>query len=392
MAIAHRGSWLGLPDFGITERFTGNRTSQGGSDIRPNVPVRAYSSPQMSVAPRQSTAPILGANTGFTPTTSTALPSSPTGGGSAQPAGQDILRNDVNRQVEDFGAIIDRDYETAIGGLNMSEQDLRSQAGSAESSIRSSFAPVKTALGEEQATRESGITSQEQQASSQQKSALQQARDLFRQTQQSNIAQLSGLGISSSSVSEALAERLGVETARRIAGVTGSTDEVLRNLGQERARIQQFYKTKLTEVESQMQSQIGNIQQQLLSGVNQINQARNLAATDKANRRAELLSNAQTQIAQLQASAQQFQQSLDQWQAQRSSALQQAQQFVVTPTDFSQLNNALQGVQGITAAGGQLQGYQSQVNIQPTGKFSIGLNAPKQDDDPYAAALRAAGV
>lgn len=33
LPASHKGSWLGLPDFGITERLTGTRTAQGGSNI-----------------------------------------------------------------------------------------------------------------------------------------------------------------------------------------------------------------------------------------------------------------------------------------------------------------------------------------------------------------------
>lgn len=377
---AHRGSFLGLPDFGITERLTKRRTAEGGSNLFGPDQQRAQApSPQLG----PQTAPA-----GFYPQPRTNnIPTSVTGGGSAQPAGQDILQADVGRQVDDLGAIIDRDYDTAISALGGQESSLRSQAGAAEQTIRSQAAPTRTAIGEEQATRLAGLAGQETQATQQKESGLRQARDLFRQIQQQNVAQTSGLGISSSSVSEALAERLGVETARRIAGVTGSTDEVLRNISAEKTRVGSFFKQRLADVESSLQAQIGQIQSQLLAGVNQINAARNQAASDKANRRAELLSNAQSQMAQLQANAQSFAQSLQQWQAQKAAQLSQAQQFIVSPTDFGPLQSALGNIQGLTGVGGQLEGFQPQVSISPSGKFTTTIKPGKDDDllgNPFA--------
>jgi signal transduction histidine kinase len=116
-----------------------------------------------------------------------------------------------------------------MGALGDQENLLRSQAGTGEAQIGNEYAGVKTQLGAEQATKEQGVQSELSTSETQGKTAMQEARDLFRQTQQQNIAQLSGLGISSSSVAEALAERLGVETARRIAGVSGSINEVRTN-------------------------------------------------------------------------------------------------------------------------------------------------------------------
>lgn len=223
--------------------------------------------------------------------------------------------------VDEFGSIIDRDYETAMGGLNYEEQNLRGSAEAATQTAVAGYAPAKTAIANEQATGEAGVAQQQQTAQTSAKSALQQARDLFRQTQQTNIAQLSGLGISSSSVAEALAERLGVETSRRIAGVTGSLNEVMQNASKELTRIQTYYKGKLSDLETQIGAAKANIQQQLLSGINQINQARNQAATDKANRRQELITNARAAAEKLALNAQNFQQTLDLWREQKAAAL-----------------------------------------------------------------------
>lgn len=382
MAIfnAHRGSWFGLPDFGITEKLTSNRTAQGGSNLiggsRAAAPTPSVNAPTTGTS---GFGQLLGGSV---------LGASTTGGSAAgrsfapQAPVQQPIRDDINRSVDDLGSIIDRDYETTMGALAGQEDMLRNQAGLSQQEIRNQGASTKTAIGNEQGTREQGITTQEQTAQRQQASSLQQARDLFRQITQQNIAQLSAAGLSSSSVAEGLAEKLGVETARRIAGVTGSTNEIMQNLSTERARVRDYYTAKLSEVEQNMSTQIAGIQQSLLEGITQINSARQRAASDKANRRAELISNAQTQIAQLQAQAQQFQQSLQQWQAQRSQTLQDAQSFVLNPTDFSQLNNYANQVAQLPSVGG----FQAVPTFTPTtgGYVRPGVNYTKKAETEEA--------
>lgn len=316
--------------------------------------------------------------TGSAPTTSASIPASQPPVNNP-PANSSPQSNSINQQVEDFGSIIDRQYEDALNQLGVQETNLRGQASSAEASARSSAEPVRTSIANAQTTNLAGLNTQEQQAKTQSKGAIQQARDLFRQTQQQNIAQLSGLGLSSSSVNEALAEKLGVETARRIAGVTSSTDEVLNNINQERTRVNTFYKDKLTELETNLQTQIGGIQQQLSAGLNQINAARQTAASDKATRRQELMTNAQSQIAALQSQAQQFAQTLQLWESQKQASLQGAQGFVLKPTDFSGLSTNISNIEKITGAG-----YQPTVTYDKNGNVAYQLS-PKKDkiENPF---------
>ncbi len=315
--VASKLSPIKLPELNISESL---QSYGGAPKNQPFVyvrPVQAASTPvntNYSQVPNYSQAPqVLGTNTGG-------------GGGAQQPAqqlaGQDIASNDINRQVEDFGAIIDRDYDTAMQGLQSQEESLSCQAGTAEAKIKAQYGTAKTAIGAEQAAKEAGVQKELSTASTSAKTSTQQARDLFREIQQQNIASTSGLGISSSSVTEALAERLGVETARRIAGITGTFNEVKQNLAAESTRVQTYYKQKLADLEESLGAGIGSIQESLMAGIREINQARNVAATDKANRRAELLSNAQSAMANLQANAQQFAQSLQIWETQKTSALQ----------------------------------------------------------------------
>src|SRR3990167_8224128 len=93
------------------------------------------------------------------PTTATNQFRPTTGGGgggihSGQvPAGNAGLEQNINRETEDLGAILDRDYETTIGALAGQEQGLRGQAGASEESIRAGYGPARTAVQEQQASK-----------------------------------------------------------------------------------------------------------------------------------------------------------------------------------------------------------------------------------------------
>lgn len=310
---------------------------------------------------------------------STPAPSQSSYSAPQAPQQQSSQYQDINDQVEDFGAIIDRDYEVALSGLNSQEEELRGQAKSAEGSIQAGAVPVRSAIADAQTQNMQGLQGEEVKAQTQSKSAIQQARDLFRETQQQNIAQLSGLGLSSSSVNEALAEKLGVETARRIAGVTNSTNEIMQNISKERTRVETFFKNKVTELESNLQTQLASVQQGLISGLNQINQARQVAAADKANRRQELLSRAQTAVIQLQTDAQKFSQSLQAWNAQKQASLSEAQKFTAVAPDQGGLKASIQKVQEIAGQGYNPPSFA--VNSKGEVSYTVTPGKKKEEED-----------
>ncbi len=286
-------------------------------------------------------------------------PPSSGGGGSKttttnnqQPAGTQTLQNNIQNQVDMLGEIINRDYESTMGTLSGQEGSLRGAAATATSGVESMYAPAKTELKNALTTNLGGLETEASTANRQAGGALQQARDLYQQINLANNAKLAALGISSSSVSEALAERLGVETARRIAGVTGSRDEILQNIEKENTRVNTYFNQKMADLEQGVAQEKSNIQQKLLEGINQINSARNQAANDKANARTSLLSNAQNALANLQAQTLNFQQSLEAWKVQQSSSLASAKQFVFSPQDFSGLSANAKSVSELPTVGG----------------------------------------
>lgn len=230
---------------------------------------------------------------------------------------------DSLRQQEDaLNQQLEADYNNAMSMLSGQEEGLRSQAQAAEGQITQEAGAVKTELSNRQTE---GVNQQQanlQTAERQAGTATREARDLYRQIQQRNIAQLSALGISSSSVAEALAERLGVETARRIAQVGSSLTDIRTNAQNEISRINNYYRSKLDDLDNKVMTQKQQIQLSLQEGVKQIGNARNQAASEKAARRAGLLSQVNQALSSLAQQETQFKQQLTQWAQTKTNTLQ----------------------------------------------------------------------
>lgn len=364
--IASAGQAFNLPDFRISERVYASPA--------PTVPYQAPSIPQLNTSVNRP-------SQGFSQLPTNPTPSgSVTGGGGGsinQVSGdQSGYNNQINNQLDSGNDQIERDYQNYLSLLGGQEQELRSQGPIAEQSIRAGYAPAQTAVKEAEATKLGGLNQQTQTVNTQKQSQLQQARDLYRQIQQQNIAQLSGQGISSSSVAEALAESLGVETARRIAGVSQSADDVIRNIEAEKTNVQTYTKEKLANIEGEMSAKIADIQNQLVQGLNQINTARQIAANDKANRRQDLLSQAQQAVFQIQQNAQNFAQSLQTWQAQTTAKLGEASQNWIQ--QFSQDPRLVSQIGTLSNQFGQA-GLTPSFDFTSGGKVSLGVK-PKEEE------------
>lgn len=363
-----QGQWniggFNLPDFGVTEALhlgTPNPAVTGQASYQAPQQQQSFG-PQPVYGPAKPSGSVLGASTSNLPTNNIPQGNTP--------------QQTVQGNQDQGNAQIEADYSAAMGQLNNSESDLRGQAGYATGQIDTGATAARNEIGNNQTVAEQGANTSLQTAEKQGTGAMQQARDLFRQTQQSNTAQLSAMGISSSSVSEALAEKLGVETARRIAGVTGSLDEVRQNTVNELGRIKTYYTGKMTDLTNQVNDQKTQIQNSLMQGLNQINSARDMAAQQKSQARAGLLSAVQNQLGSLAQQQQQFQQSLEAWQAQKTAALQPIAQ------DPNYLNNLISTANTFNqqfAPSGFT--YTPQVNVNAQGTMTGQVSPQKKPDD-----------
>ena len=381
--LAHNiGKDLRLPEMNVSENLGFNpvRTAKASEPV--NV---TTNTPLIQSAIRNNAANVPAVNS-----PNNVLGRGVTGGGNAAapvsstPPGNDIRGADVQNQLNAGNNIIDRDFELALNELSVQEQGLYRQADQSKGEITSQGNRARNVLQEQRDTNLAGVSREEQTAQKQADSGLQLARDLFRQLTQTNIANLSAAGLSSSSVAEALAERLGIETARRIAGITGSRDEILQNAAQEKTRIEKVFGQKKLEIEGMITQEIGKVQQVLMQGLDTINNARRAAAVDKANARERLLADAQSRVAELQAQAQEWNYELQQAAAKRQAALDESiNLFTATPQDFSNLTKNINAI----APALQGTGLDFGIDVNKRGEMGIQFSSPKREEDEDLEAL-----
>lgn len=313
--VADIGNAAGIPELGWSEKLAGNNNPYGqvthtvGKIQADYSPVSTGGFSQLNYSPYipspASTSGGTGGGSNNIPTTGT------TGGGTGI----------VGSYASTGNSAIDQDYNQKMTELAGQQSGLEGQRDIANQTIDQQAGASTNEIKNTQTTAEQGANTSLQTAEGQGKTAMQQARDVYRQTQQANSAQLSALGISSSSVTQALAERLGVDTAQRIAGVTGSLQEVRQNTVNELGRIKTYYQGKIEDLTKQVGIQKAAIQNSFMQGLNQINLAKDQAATAKSQSRADLINQVQTQLGTLAQQQQQFEQNLQAWAAQKSAAL-----------------------------------------------------------------------
>ena len=259
---------------------------------------------------------------------------------------------------------------------------LQAQAGQATGQIASDAVAANNEITNNQTVAQQGVQGTLDLAANQAKAAGIQSRDLFRQTQQQNSAQLSALGISSSSVTEALAERLGVETARRIARTGDNLSQIQFNAQTELGRIKNYYTGKINDVQNQVRDQKASIQLSLIQGLNQINNARGQASQARSSARQDLLTQTRSAVYSLTQQQQQFEQSLQKWATQKSAALTPIAQ------DQNYLNSVISNMQNLQT-NPALSGFNVTAGINQNAKsqYSSSYNiVPKKNplDDPFA--------
>lgn len=355
---SHPGSWsIGgykLPDYGLTERAQnvyrflggGQKTAQGGSDIIPNTSYAQTTNvpqPQVQGASTQFIGPQY-----YGPQNNT----QPVNQGNPGNNGVGQQVSTVNQNSGDLQSQADYEFEQALNSIGQMEGAVQQQGGADIQSQQAAGLSATNRAGEAKTKNLQGLSAEQTTAENQANSGMRNARDLFRQIQQQNIAQLSGLGISSSSVSEALAEKLGVETARRIGGITGSLDEVRQNIAKERTNVETVFQNKIQEIGQQTDAAIAGIRANVADQLAKLGQLRGQAAVEKAKAKTDIAVNARNAIQQIMLESQARQQSIADAAAKRQQALQDAEQFMFKPTDFSRINQYVSNVNSLPAAAG----------------------------------------
>lgn len=330
-----------VPDFGLTELVGGNKTTQGGSNL---------------FGPKQAAPQVLG-TTGTTygpspvagPQRSTgrSVPqpqqqqqSQPQQGGQQGPSTEDQL-NAVYNPINDF--------------LNQMAQEYEGGRPEAEAQIGTSFDREATTYANKEATEIGGLNSQEGVVNREEANALAQARQLFNELSQRNVAMF-GAG---SSAGPAAQEILGRDTSRKFGSVGETATAGRTTIEGERTRVKTFTAQKKAELETQKQEAIRNVQKEFREGLLKINGMKAQNESAKASARLELLQQAQQQAFEIEQADKAYARAIDQFEREKAATSAQV--------------GAYQSQQGIDSAA--LAGFQRVLTapIPNATKFISGL-------------------
>jgi len=281
--------------------------------------------------------------------------------------------SDVNTGAGEDADIVSQEYDQAISALAGEEQWQQGVAGTQIAGLQGQETAGTNRLSEGRASEMAAAGQQEQTARTQESSGLRSMRDLFRQIQQQNIIDLSGRGISSSSVAEALAEKLGTETMRRIGDITQGTQNVINNIAAEKKRITQVYQSKVQELQAEVKNKIDTVNANLTYALSQISAQRGLAALQKQKGLRDIAQTAREMIDSIKDKAWSYEQTLAAEAQKRQQATDDAIQLLkfnentgayeLNPMVQSATSSLQQGFPGLGVAP-QVQNYNGQPYVQ----------------------------
>ena len=393
MAIfgSHKGSWFGLPDFGVTEAVGSllgkEPTYQGGSNIvggQPQAPAQVLPA---------STGPIYGpeylgpqnnipSGGGFQQGTANPNPApsggGDGGGGQTGPSEMDMINQAYEQEQQ------------MLGGL---ESSARSMASTAQGNLRNEAGVLKGQTKQELGLRQKELGQRTEQVGVDTQESRTRIKQMLNDLQQRNAAFLAsrGGGAFESSLGQAVGERFGRTAASQVGGLENQRVQAINEISLEAERVNQFYDKKLSEIDLNLQQNLANIEGELQAQLGNIAQARTASARAKAEATTQAWQNYANQRAQLNLQSFNLQQSLAQWAMQKGQTLAQAQQFALnnTPT----INPAQFGIVPPTTPIGTGLGQPQSGFTVPQSGVAVNMRAGQKEDEndimPYLQTFNA---
>jgi len=347
MVNIHQGSWFGLPDFGITEMLTGNKTGQGGSDIIPNLPKpgqptndpklnSVYTNPSYG---SPSSGQIQGAMTGTSNTSGGFIgPPAPTNnnsgnrGGNSSPSDADydalgVARGDVgglervrreqeqNRQNEINQQIIreqeqnrelDALYSETLGALDSSGNRIREGFATDESNLNSKIDLNLGKFGTEEKNLIGDIGDQQTQFNKTLETAYQQAVRAFNALSQQGRARF-GLG---GSAGRAVGELANQEFARQQGNIGEKQVSGALDFQKQVTRVKEYVRSKTDDLEQYRKEAVAELKKNMEDRLTEIDMKKADTMANKSRDKMAIMRETQTRMQYLSDQDKQFRQGL----------------------------------------------------------------------------------
>lgn len=302
---------------------------------------------------------VLGASTD----SSTAKSSTP-----SQPSQQENINNLVGQQDSEAQRLrqmeidtINAEYEAEQNRLNELESGVTQRYGEAKSQMESYFPQFQALTEQQRSTDLGGLQETENVRKTESAGALNKVRSLLADLQRRQQAYMSATGNYSSSTADALGEQFGRQAFSSLSDVQSQRDSALRQIENERAKVNNFYSNKILEGKQKYQDALNNLMLQFNQQRDQIANAKGASQSAKAQATIDAWRNYTNTKMQLSDQAFQYKMQYDRWKQQMDASLAQQAQVgnisTINP-NYSDLQGQIAGV-GVapTASVSRTSGY-----------------------------------
>lgn len=415
MAVT-KGTWLGLPDFGFTEFFTGGTQPgtepRGSSNVPADVQSQVNAGPGSTPARNGQVQGLYTSNTPYGPNNNPNQTLAPTGqkksggggngGGGQQNTGgltADILRNRfglndqnvINSILGDPAQVQRYLNELGVGGGGSEQQqisdlyepyrqELERIAGGVQErgmkalqDVEANYGEGTQQLGSEQADLEKALALQERQLNQGAQSGYSDALRAYNALKQQGMTRYGG----GSSTGGAIGELIGQQFMRTTGQARQQTENAKQQLGLELGKVKTYIGGKKTELDTWKREATRQINDNLSSKLDEINLKRGELESNKMVAKQDALRQAIADTKAIQAKDNEFKQGLAQW---TIDQMQKTSGRAFTPEEVASVYNEVIGQTYSGLTGGP------QANAQSG--FQFNNRKPQTEEDQ----LRAAGL
>lgn len=338
------GSWRSLPEFGITEMFGGKTGSLDRANLYNNQP-KTFSEPAVL---GDSIGPVQGPE--YDPSllfSGTGQSSGGAGGGSLQSASGSNFNNIFSNDIQ---STINNQFESEMSFLDDTEKSIRGQANSAIDSLNKDYATARGQVEDQRGLRRDEITRRRTEAKQDESRANVKIKQNLNNLRQSINAQLSAMGGGVSSTGEAMGERYGNIAATQTGDLRTATTKVLGEIQNESDRIENFYDTQLSNLQTNLSKAIQGINSELNSRISAVDSARFQSRQAKSERTFQARADAENKLMALISQSNGVKAALDAWMGGKVQTLTNAAQMQIQNTSRANVDSYGNATMGTTQA------------------------------------------
>lgn len=284
-------------------------------------------------------------------------------------------QNQTNMELDAINA----EYNQEINRLNDLQGNVTNQYNTVKGQAEQYFPEFQKQTEAQKAGDLASLQNTEDQRKQESSSAMGKARALLAELQRRQMAYMSATGNYSSSTADAFGEQFGRQANSQLGDIQTQRDTALRQVETERQKVNTFYSGKILEAKQSYDKQLSDLNSQFMGQLDQINNAKGVAASAKRQARVDTWRNFTNAKLQLDNQLFQYKTQYDQW----KSGMDQKLQATASVGSVNNVNADYSGTNNLIAGVGTQQQSQSPLTAARTNKATSYEDLLKQQTGSY---------